>query len=161
RAVDLAVGVDPRVTPVARDLVVQIGLLTPPVPQRDHDVALDTLRALGPGERKLALLDAVGPVGEIGDAALRAEAVDRRDHAVHRLTGSDAPGPGGVRALERAELLRDRARRLVAEPVTSPTAVGLDAVEPLMLRPHLGRDAVAAVAGAGKLALLRKLHQRV
>src|SRR5882762_9696186 len=124
----------------------QVGLLAAPVPQRDHDVTLDALRALGLGERQLTARDAVGPIGEIRDAALRAEAVDGRDHAAHRLAGLDAPCPGCVRALERAEVFRDRARRLVAKSVTAPAAIGLDAVEPLVLRAHRGRDAVAIVA---------------
>src|SRR3981189_1290511 len=100
----------------------QVGFLAAPVPQRDHDVALDALRALGLDERQLTPRNAVSPVGEIGDATLRAEAVDGRDHAAHRLAGLDAPGPGRVRVLERAEVFRDRARGLGAEPVPAPAA---------------------------------------
>ena len=46
RAVDLAVGIDGRIAPVGRDLVVQIHLRAAPVPHRHDDVALDALRAL-------------------------------------------------------------------------------------------------------------------
>ncbi len=65
RPVDRTIGVDRRIAPVGGDQIVQVLLVVVPVAQRDHDVALDALRTCRLGERQLALLDALGPVGEI------------------------------------------------------------------------------------------------
>src|SRR5688572_31476276 len=47
---------------VGADEIVHVVDGRAPVPQREHDVALDSLGALRPIERELALGDAVGPV---------------------------------------------------------------------------------------------------
>src|SRR3954451_1649318 len=112
----------------------QVGLRVRPVPHRDHGVALDALRPLRLRRRQLALGDAVGPIAEHLQGALRAHAVHGVDHVEARLPGLDAAGPGLVAILELAERLGDRARRLVAELVASDAAVGLDEIEGLGLR---------------------------
>ena len=67
RAEQRAIGVDVRVAPIRRDQVMQILFLGVPLPGRDHDVALDALRALRLVLRQLALGDAVGPVGVVSE----------------------------------------------------------------------------------------------
>ena len=68
RAVERPVGVHRRIAAIGRDHVVQVRLRIGPVPHRDDDVALDALRPRR-RRRKLAGLDAVGPVGEHRESA--------------------------------------------------------------------------------------------
>ena len=160
-AVDHPVGVDPRVALVRRDLVVQVVLGAGPVPERDDDVALHSLRPGRRGRRELARGDSIGPVGEERGGPLGVEPPEIVQHLRHGLPRHDAPGPRLRRGGELAELLRNRARRLVAELVTRVAAVGLDDVEPLRLALEGHRDAVTARAGAGELALVRHLEHGI
>ncbi len=64
RAIERPIGVDGGIALVGGDLVVQVGLGSRPVPYRDDDIALDSLRARRLGGRQLALGDPVGPIAE-------------------------------------------------------------------------------------------------
>ena len=86
RPVDQAVGVDGRIAPIGRDLVMQIRLGCRPVPQRDDDVAFDALRPRRLGRRQLAGGDAIGPLAEQLQRALRVEPADVRGHIGAGLT---------------------------------------------------------------------------
>ena len=79
----------------------------------------------------------------------------------HRLAGHDAAGPRQGGGIELAELLRYRARRLVAKLMTRVAAVGLDDVEPLGLALQGDRDPVALGSRARELALVRHLEHRI
>jgi hypothetical protein len=160
RAVELTVGVDSGLALVGRDLVMQIGLGAGPVPDRDDDVALDTLRPRGLRCRQLARGDAVGPVREHFKRARHVDTAHVVGHLHLRLPGHDAPHPGFLR-LHVGKLFRDRARRLVAELMAGIAAVGLDHVEPLRLALHIGRHAVTLRPGARKLAFVRHFQHRV
>ena len=81
RAVERAVGVDRRVAAVARDEIVQVLVLVVPVSERDHYVSLDALRPRGCGQRQLAILDTVCPVGEV----LNGKRTERRQLSHHLL----------------------------------------------------------------------------
>ena len=148
RAVDRAVGVDRRIALVGRDLVVQVRLRIGPVPHRDDDVALAALRARR-RRRPAARPPAMRSVQSAYIASARG-AADLREagaHAAAGLSGLDAAIPGGRRVLERAEALRDLARRLVAHLMAAGAAVGVDDVaNPLALALDVRRDAVALSA---------------
>ena len=60
--------------------VVQVGRGPAPVPQCQHDIALDALRPRRLRKRQFAFGDPVGPVAEILECQLRVEAADRIDH---------------------------------------------------------------------------------
>ena len=89
-----AVRVDRRITPVRGNQVVEILFLVGPVPGGDHDVALDALRPRRLAVRQLALLDPLGPVGEVFDR--RAGELPREDvdHQLAGLAGLRALHPG-------------------------------------------------------------------
>ncbi len=151
RAIDQAVGVQCRLALVGRGDVVQVVLGIGKIPLRDDDVALAPLRARRLRGRQFTRRDAVGPVGEQAERALRVQPADRGRHVVHRLAGQDAARPG-VFGLHVGEHRRDRARRLVAERVAGVAAVGLHDVEPL----GLGLEVVER-----KFVLRRYLQHRV
>ena len=60
-----------------------------------------------------------------------------------------------------AQLLWNRARRMVAQLMTRHTAEGFDAGQPLALAFQLLGHTVAFWSGAGELALVRNLEQRI
>jgi hypothetical protein len=139
---------------------VQVRLWIGPVPHRDDDVALGALRAHRFCGRQFAGGDPVGPVREQLERARHVEAAHGIRHLHLRLPGHDAPRPRFFR-LHVGEILRDRARRLVAELVAGVAAIGLDHIEPLRLASDVGRHAVALRPGARKLALVRHLQHRI
>ena len=157
-AVDGAAGIDPGVALVGRDLVVDVPGLAAPLPQGQHDVALASLRARR-RRGHLAGPDAVGPVGVHRDRALRPEAAQPAVHQGAPLPCLHPMRPGRLRGVEVAGV-QDLAGRLVPELVAELAAL-LQAVDPGCLVSHARRDAVAGVAGAGKLVFGRDLHQRV
>ena len=160
RAVDRPVGVDARVAPVGRDLVVEVILRAGPIPHADDDVALLALRSGRLRLGQLARGDAVRPVGVERQRPLGVEPADIGGHLRHRLAGLDAPLPRLDRGGEGAELLRDRAGGPVAERVTAVAAVGLHDIEPLCLRLQVGRHA-ALRSSLRELARRRDLQHRV
>ena len=91
-AVDRTVGVDRRIAPVGRDLVVHVDLRVGPVPLRDDDVPLRALRARRRG-RQLAGRDAIRPVGEHGERPRRAKHGELPRHVAAGLARLDAAHP--------------------------------------------------------------------
>ena len=94
------------------------------------------------------------------EAALASEP---RDHAAHAPAVLSCLHPAVPRLdarRERAERLGDLARGLVAQLVTD-VAVRFDLVDPVVLRDHLRRDAVARRSRAGELAFRRDVDQGV
>ena len=158
-AVDRAVGVGRRVALVGGQLVVGECGRAAPVPHRQHQVPLAALRARR-RRRHLAGGDPVGPPREHLEAALAAEPRNHAAHPAAILSGLHAPIPGLDARRERPERFGDLARRLVAQLVAH-VAVGLDLVDPVVLRDHLRRDSVARRSGAGKLAFRRDVDQGV
>ncbi len=137
----------------------QIRLGRRPVPQGDDDIAFDALRPRRLGRGQFAGGDAIGPLAEQLQRALRVELADVRGHIGAGLARLNAPFPRIRRGFELAEVWRQCARCLVAELVAGVAAVGLDDVEPLALALQLDRHAVGA--GAGKQALVRDFEQRI
>ena len=160
RAVEKAVGVDAWITLIGGDLVVEIRLGIGPIPFCDDDVALDTLRPRGRG-RQLTGFDAISPIGEHRQGALLAELPDAADHVAARLPGADAAVPGERGGIESPESLGDLARRLAAELVTGPAAIGLHQTQPLRLALHVRINAIALRSGSGEFVLLRNLDQGI
>ncbi len=158
RSVDEAVGVERRIAPIGGHFVVQVGLRIRPVPLRDDDVALESLRTRRRG-RHLAAGDAVRPVGKHRVDAILAHVVHAARHLRAGLTRLNAALPGRGGAVERAEILRHLARALRAELMTGGAPARLQHAEELGLRLHVRRDAVAARSVAGKFAFLGDAHQ--
>ena len=128
RAVDRPVRVHRRIAFVARDLVVQIDLRIGPVPHRDDDVALAALRPRRRDGRQLAPRNPIGPVGPHRQRTRAADLREASAHAAAGLAGLDAAIPRGAWSVERAEVLGDLARRLVAHLMAAGAAVGVDDV---------------------------------
>ena len=160
RPVERAVAIDRGIALVGGDLVVQVGLGARPVPHRDDDIALGALRTLRLDGWGLAVGDARGPVGQGLQAPLGAEPLDGLDHVLAGLAGLDAPGPSLIVRAEAAECLRQSARGLAADGVAVEAAVGLELAQERLLAGEFLVDAVAAVAGAGELALIGHLGHR-
>ena len=140
----------------------QIGLLVAPVPQRQHDVALDALRPRRLRLRRFAGGDAIGPRRPFGNGAVGPQARRHADHLSHRLPGLQAAHPGVTRIGEvLAELMRDRARARRAERMAGHAAERFDVGEPVVLVALSGIDAVAGRAGAGEFALGRNPQHRI
>src|SRR5262249_13965083 len=152
--------VDRGIAFVGCHLVVQVGLGAGPVPDRDNDVALQALRTRWLDRRQLACRNPIGPIAKYFQAPLSAEPLDGFDHVLAGLAGLDTPGPGLMGGLELTECLRDGARRLATDGVTMEAAIGFELAQELRLALHGFVDAVASVAGAGELALVRHLGQR-
>ena len=157
--VDRSVRVYRRMTFVGRDLVVHERVIRAPVPQRQHDVALLPARSRRRG-RNFALRDAPGPVGK---RSQRPHLPLIRQHRVHRRAahaGSEPPLPRFFVRLQfrlRLEDVIDAARELIAK-LMAEVAVGLERVDPVILRQHRRPKAVRAVAR--KLVRGRRLHER-
>ena len=159
RPVHRPVRVDARISPVGGHDVVQIRLRIGPVPLRDDHVPLDALRPLR-RRRKRTRANPIGPVREHLQHARAAEIVERAAHLSARLSRLQAAIPRGDGGGKRTERRRDFPRGLGAERMTRGAAARFHAADPIALALHVRRDAVAAVAGAGELALRRHLHQR-
>ena len=159
RAVERAVGIDRRVAAIGRDDVVQIDFRVRPVPHRHDDVALGALRARR-RRRKLAGVDAVGPIGELFQHAVLAELVQRAAHLRAGLARLHAAIPRGDGRRELAQLPRNLARRFVAELMARQAAARLQASQPIRLAAHVRVDAVAGIAGGGELGLVGNFDQR-
>ena len=159
RRVHRAVGVHRRVVLVGRDLVVHERVVGAPVPEREHDVALDALRPRRL-RRHLAVCDPRGPVREHARAGLRAEHRERAGHRAAAHAELRAIDPRLLRRLESqvvhvAQRARDRGAELVTE-----VALALDVVDPHALLGQRGRNPVAARARARELAPRGRLEQR-
>ena len=133
RAIDLAVCIHPRIAPIRGDRVMQIGRGAAPVPERDNGIALDPLRPLRLGERQLAGGDAIGPVAEQLERALRVEAAYIAGHEHLGTARHQTALPGLRRILELTELLRDGPHSRRAERMAGLTGTGFDDVEPFSL----------------------------
>ena len=131
------------------------------VPQRQNQVALDAGRSRR-RRRDLTLRDALRPVGVDLQRACLSLVVQ---HAVHRRAahaGSQPPLPGFRVRLQlglRLENVIDASRELVAKLMTE-VAVGLERVDPVILRLHVGAEAVALRSRSGELARRRRLEHR-
>src|SRR6202163_2305092 len=125
RCVNLPVRVNPRIAPVGRDLIVEIGCGAAPIPQRDHDIPLDALWPLGLRERQLAGGDSIGPIGEEFERNVRIEPRDVACHERPGATGLNSPRPCLDRILELAEPYRYGAYSFGAEGVARLAGAGL------------------------------------
>ena len=121
-AVDRTIGVDRRIAAIGGDHVMQVDGGIRPIPHRDDDVALDTLRTRRGDLRNRAGRNPVGPLGKHLERALAAHAVEPVDHVAARLTGLNAAIPRVHGAGKRPQLLRDFAGGLVAKLMTRPAA---------------------------------------
>ena len=149
-------GVDVRVAPIRRDQVMQILFLRVPFPGRDHDVALDALRALRLVLRQLASRDAVGPVGIVSERRPAERAGELIDHLLTGLSGLDAAHPGLFRGFDIAEGCGNRPGRQLPQLMTADAADVLHLLQPVGLRDFLGNVALAA-----ELVLVRYLQHRI
>ena len=140
-AVDRAVGIGAWVALVGRQLIVRERRGPAPLPQRQHEVAFDTLRARR-HRRHLTGRDPVRPVRVHRQCGSAPESVDRADHRRAVLPDLGTVVPRVVRRLERAQARRKLARREIAE-LMADVAAGLDRVDPMVLRQHSRLDAVA------------------
>ena len=159
-AVKFAVGVQRGITPVGRDLVVQICLRIGPVPLRDDDVPLEALRTRRRC-RNFAGGNPIGPVGEHRERTATEAVIDAVQHAGAGLPGLHAAFPLGGRGRKRVEQRRNFARPFAAHLMARLAAVGLHQAKPLGLTLQIRADAVAARTRAGKLALVGHLDERV
>src|SRR6266851_6645493 len=151
RCVNLPVRVNPRIAPVGRDLIVEIGRGSAPVPQGDYDIPLDALWPLGLRERQLAGGDTISPIGEEFERHVRIEPRDIPCHERPSATGLNSPRPCLDRILELAESFWYGAYSFGAEGVARLAGAGLYDVEPCTLARNLGQR---------KLALLRYSKHR-
>jgi hypothetical protein len=146
---------------IGRDLVVHERVVVSDVPERDHEVALDTRRPRG-RRRHVALGDALGPVGVGLQRSLLALVVDDGVHRVAADAGAEPPFPRLGVCLElrlRLQHVVDAARELVAELMTE-VAVRFERVDPVVLRLHPRSESVALGSGSGKLFGRGRLEQR-
>ena len=104
-----------------------------PFPRRNHDIALDSLRPLGLGERQLAARDAIGPVPEQVERVLGVQPRDVAGHEIHRAAGLKTLRPGFGRGFEIAEFLVDRAHSRGPERVAGLAGTGLHDIQPFAL----------------------------
>ena len=117
RSVNFSVGVDRRIAPIGRDGIVEIGRRVAPVPQRDNDVAFDTLRTFGLREGQLTGGNTVGPVGEQSQRDVGIEPSNVACHECTRTPGLKTPRPRIHRLVEHTEFLRDSAHSFCTEGV--------------------------------------------
>src|SRR4029077_4251042 len=82
------------------------------------------------------------------------------DHVVTGRPRLQPARPRVLRGFEFAQRGGDRSRRIVAYLMAVAATIGLDEVQPLILRLEFLRYAVALVAGAGEPALVRDLDHR-
>ena len=81
----------------------QVMFIVEPIPGRDDDIALDTLRARWLRVRQLAFSDAVRPVGKITQIRV-AELLDRSlEHGMAALSRLNAAKPGFLGGCELAQ----------------------------------------------------------
>jgi hypothetical protein len=130
-----------------------------PLPERQHEIALDAFRAWRRG-RHLTRGDAIGPIREHRERGLATERPEGRDHRGTVLTHLRTVIPRVVRRLENTEPRRKLAGREIAK-LMAHVAARLDLIDPVVLRGHSGLDAVAGGTRARELRLLRHLNQRV
>ena len=157
-AVDRTIRVDAGVSLVGRDLIVHVVDLGAPFPQRDDDVALDTLRAWR-RRRHGARGNPVTPAGEHLQAPLAAEPAHDVGHLRPALPHLHPMVPGGQCRVELFEVV-DLADDAVSQLVAEHAALLLD-VDPLPLMLQVGRDAIPVRSGAGELARRRRLDQGI
>ena len=154
------VGVHRGVLLVGGDLVVHEGVVVAHVPQREDDVALDSLRARRRG-RHLAGSDAIRPIGENVERTFALPGQERV-HGGTAGAGTEAPLPGIAgcfqTGLTRIDVIQ-RPGELVAE-LMAEVAIGLDGVNPVVLRLHEGRETVSAGSGTREHGRGRRLEQR-
>src|SRR5262249_12064908 len=143
------------------DFVVQVRQRRAPIPHRDDDVALPTLRAL---RRRGGEFTPGGPIGPVRGHLQRSLTSHLREPRAHRRTflpRLDAAIPRRRRVLERAERLRNLTRRLAAKLVACRAGVSAhDVPDPLALALDVWRDAVSRRARTGEVALWRQLKER-
>ena len=159
--VDRAAGIHRRLTAIGRDLVVHERVIGAPVPQRDDDVALDAFRPRR-RRRHFASCNAIGPVRKYFQRWLFALRLEHRVHRGPAHAGAEAPLPCVVSSRQlrlRLEHVIEAARQLVAE-LMAEVAVGLQRVDPMVLRQHVRSRAVAVRTGAGEQALVGRLQHR-
>ena len=153
--------IDRWIIAVGRDLVVQIGRGSVPIPFGHHDIALDTGRTRRIEFRQFALGDAFGPIAKICQRALRVEAADRAHHRATGLAGLQAAFPCRGGRIEMSQHRRDRACRLVAELMTGDAAIRLHVAQPYALIGHLLRHVVAGRTCSREEICRRNLHHRI
>ena len=135
-----------------------------PIPDRDHDVALDALRPVRPLFGQFACCDPVGPVGQAGQEAaiFGHQLVDAADHGGAGLSLPQSCPPGGLRVLvtnPKGRIIHG-AHDGGADLVTVAATVLLEAVHPVQLALHCDRHAVAIRTRAREQTLVRNLKHR-
>ena len=148
-AVDGPERVGRRIALVRRQLVVGERCPASPVPHGEHQVPLESLGPWG-GRGHLARADTIAPVREHLQGTTAPQGADRAAHVDAVLTGLHPAVPGVDALCEGPKGFRELARGLVAHLMTH-VAVHLDLTDPVMLRLHLGVDAVASGTGPRKL----------
>src|SRR6516164_1195621 len=97
----------------------QVALRVRPVAHRRNDVALEAGGAYGCGMRQLTRGDAVGPVRKVLERNAAEQTLGEAHHLAAGLSGLDATQPGRLRGVELAEACRERARRQIAQLMTT------------------------------------------
>jgi hypothetical protein len=154
-------GVDTWIVLRRGDLVVHERMIGSPVPQRQHQIALDPFRPRR-CRRHFAFADAIGPIGQGPGGPRHAHVGERAVHRVAAHAGAETPFPCVGRRFQlglRLEHMIETPRQLIPE-LMAEIAVGLQAVHPVVLRQHGRAQSVAFTSGAGKLAACRRLEQR-
>ena len=137
RGVNLTVGIHTWIAPVRRHLIVEISGRAAPVPQRDHKVALHSLRPFGLRKRQLAACNTVSPIGEIFERDFGVEPRDIASHEGPRASRLK-PAPPRFHGIRKcAEFFRNRAHALRAEGMTRLAGACLDDIEPFTLALYL------------------------
>src|ERR1700722_1544531 len=113
--------VDSRIAPIRRDQIVHIGLLVPPFPRRDHDIALHVLRPRRRGLRQLAPSQAVGPLAKSFQRCGTEEA-GLASHFLPGQPGLKTPYPSLVAGFKHAELCRDSAGSFLSKLMAADAA---------------------------------------
>ncbi len=136
-----------------------VGVLAAPIPLREHQITLRSLwsRRL---RRHLALVDAIGPVGEHLDRPAAAEAIQRAAHVRSALPRAHAHVPPFGSRMGVRNRFDEFPGRAIPHLMTQLAAV-LHPADPVGLRAHVRRDAVAGRAGTREFALIGNLDHRV
>ena len=156
RAVEWAVGVDPRIATIRGDQIVKILLRVAPLPRGHDDVTLDALRSRRRAVRQLAPRDAIGPVAVVLERCAPEALGERGQHERGGLSRLHPANPRAFSGIERAKRRGDGARGELPQLVTADAGAILHHGEPVALG-DVRRD----VALAAELTSLRDLEHRV
>ena len=134
-SVDRAVRIHGRVAPVGADECVEKCRALVPIPDRDHHIPVDSLRARR-HRRQLALSDAIHPIGKERGPLVMPQTTQQAGHVRAQLTGRNEPLPGLRAVLKLAQACGNLASWLVSQLVAPPAV--LHGINPLGLRRYHG-----------------------